>query len=72
VDIGQVSSGWLHNLSPVLISLNAANKSPIKIDGVFFAKLAGQSTAGKVITCQTMIYVIIFIIRHNVGSWNPL
>jgi len=47
----------MEDLSPVSITLNAANKSPIKIDGAFFAKLAGQSTSGKVITCQTMIYV---------------
>ena len=45
------------DLSPVSLSLNAANKSPIKIDGAFFGKLSGKSPTGKTISCRSMIYV---------------
>jgi len=45
------------DLSPVSLSLSAANKSPIKIEGAFFAKLTGRSPAGKTVSCQSMIYV---------------
>ena len=45
------------DLYPVVMSLNAANKSPIKISGAFFATIAGRSPTGKKITCRSMIYV---------------
>lgn len=67
-DSGAQSDLWSRNqflqagfttadLSPVSLSLNAANKLPISIDGAFFAKLTGKSSTGKTISCQTMIYV---------------
>ena len=45
------------DLSPVSLSLNAANKSPIRIDGAFFAKLDGRLTTGKTVSRRSMIYV---------------
>lgn len=44
----------MSDLSPATLSLNAANKSPIKIDGVFHARLTGRSNE---ILCRSMIYV---------------
>ena len=44
-------------LSPVSLSLHAANRSPIKIDGAFLARLEGRNDDGVAIVCRTMIYV---------------
>ena len=53
-----LKAGYLkEDLSPVSLSLNAANKSPIKIDGAFFSEIRGINTDGSVITCKAMIYV---------------
>ena len=45
------------DLSPVSLSLNAANKSPIKIEGAFLAEIHGTTADGQIITCKAMIYV---------------
>jgi len=45
------------NLSPVVMSLNAANKSPIAISRAFFATITGTSPTGGKVTCRSMIYV---------------
>ena len=47
----------LSDLSPVSLSLNAANKSPIRIDGAFNATFKGQSHNGGSVTCQSTVYV---------------
>ena len=47
----------LEDLSPVSLSLNAANKSPIKINGAFFTKISGIAKDGTNITCRTMVYI---------------
>ncbi|XP_066924129.1 uncharacterized protein [Clytia hemisphaerica] len=47
----------LSDLSPVSMSLNAANKSPIRIDGAFTASFAGRSFDGRNVTCQSTVYV---------------
>ena len=39
------------------LSLNAANKSPIKNDGAFFGKLTGKSLTGRTVSCCSMIYI---------------
>jgi hypothetical protein len=48
------SRGDLH---PVTLSLFAANRSPIKIEGAFFAKITAKSSEGQVTSCQSMVYV---------------
>lgn len=40
-----------------MLSCNAANQSPIQIDGAFRAILKGQSKNGRLIACRTMVYV---------------
>lgn len=45
------------NLRPVSLSLSAANRSPITIDGAFFAELSTASDNGGVISCRSMVYV---------------
>ena len=45
------------NLLPVTLSLSAANRSPIVIEGAFFAKLTAKSRSGEVSTCRSMVYV---------------
>ena len=47
----------LSDLSPVSLSLNAANKSSIRIDGAFDASFTGQSKRGGNITCNSTVYV---------------
>ena len=47
----------MSDLSPAKLSLNAANKSPIKINGVFRAKLTGAVGSRNEISCRSMIYV---------------
>ena len=46
-----------HDLSPVSLSLHAANRSPIKINGAFHARLEGRSNSGVKVHCRTIIYV---------------
>ncbi|PFX33128.1 hypothetical protein AWC38_SpisGene1978 [Stylophora pistillata] len=44
-------------LHPISLSLSAANRSPISIEGAFFAKLATQSSSGDITACHSMVYV---------------
>ena len=44
-------------LHPISLSLSAANRSPISIEGAFFARLATQSSSGDVTACHSMVYV---------------
>lgn len=53
-----LSSGFkMSDLSPASLSLNAANKSPIRIDGVFHAHIKGASATRNTPACQSMVYV---------------
>ena len=53
-----LKSGFkMSDLSPASLSLNAANKSPIRIDGVFFANIRGTSTIRNAPMCHSMVYV---------------
>lgn len=45
------------DLSPVSLSLSAANHSAIKIEGAFFASLSVTSPDGQTTSCQSMMYV---------------
>ena len=45
------------DLHPISLSLSAANRSPISIEGAFFAKLATQSSSGEITACHSMVYV---------------
>ena len=45
------------DLSPVSLSLSAANRSPISIEGAFFARLTTKSRGGEVASCHSMVYV---------------
>ena len=45
------------DLHPIKMSLSAANRSPISIEGAFFAKLTTQSPTGDESSCRSMIYV---------------
>ena len=45
------------DLHPIKMSLSAANRSPISIEGAFFAKLTTQSPTGDESSCHSMIYV---------------
>ena len=45
------------DLHPVNLSLAAANRSPIAIDGAFLARLTTNSRSGKVSSCRSMVYV---------------
>ncbi len=47
----------LDDLQPVSMSLDAANKSPICIDGAFFATITGLQADGTPIECKSMTYV---------------
>ena len=47
----------MSDLSPVSISLNVANRSPIRIDGAFHATIKGCSHADELIVCYSMIYI---------------
>ena len=44
-------------LHPISLSLSAANRSPISIEGAFFARLATQSSSGDITACHSMVYV---------------
>ena len=53
-----LSAGFsMDDLSPVSLSLNAANKSPITIHGAFFARFEGCSHNGDRVSCRSMVYV---------------
>ena len=53
-----LSSGFSKDdLRPVSLSLNAANKFPIHIDGAFFSTISGRTADGRVISHNAMIYV---------------
>ena len=45
------------NLVPVTLSLSAANRSPIAIEGAFFAEITTRSRHGNTATCRSMVYV---------------
>lgn len=47
----------LSDLSPVSLSLNAANKSPIHIEGAFRATFTGQSLNGRKVLSHSVVYV---------------
>ncbi len=44
-------------LTPVSLDLSAANRSPISIEGAFFAHIETQHQQGKVAKCRSMVYV---------------
>ncbi|CAB4035906.1 Hypothetical predicted protein [Paramuricea clavata] len=44
-------------LRPVSLSLSAANRSPISIEGAFFAKITSTPHNGNVMSCHSMVYV---------------
>jgi len=46
-----------NDLSPVTLGLAAANRSPITIEGAFFAKIETTSRCGEVAMCRSMVYV---------------
>ena len=53
-----LACGFSHeDLLPVSLGLSAANRSPISIEGAFFAKLTATSRKGEVTTCRSMVYV---------------
>ena len=43
--------------SPVFVSLNAANRLPIRINGALHATIKGRSHTNELIVCQSLIYV---------------
>ena len=45
------------HLHPIRMSLSAANRSPIAIEGAFFAKLSTKSPVGRESSCRSMVYV---------------
>ena len=45
------------DLLPVRLGLSAANRSPISIEGAFFAKLTTQPHHSEVTSCRSMVYV---------------
>ena len=47
----------MDDLQPVTLSLNAANKSPIRLDGAFFATITGTKADGSPLDCKSMVYV---------------
>ena len=47
----------LEDLVPVRLGLTAANRSPITIEGAFFAQLSTTNRNGATSTCRSMIYV---------------
>ena len=53
-----LASGFTRaDLHPIRLSLSAANRSPISIEGAFFAKLATRSPKGVESSCRSMVYV---------------
>ena len=45
------------SLFRVKLGMSAGNRSPIPIEGAFFAKISTQTSSGKVTECRSMIYV---------------
>lgn len=45
------------DLHPIRLCLSAANRSPISIEGAFFAKLTTWSPKGNLSSCRSMVYV---------------
>ena len=45
------------DLAPVKMAFSAANRSPIPIEGAFFATIGTQSVSGIRKTCRSMVYV---------------
>ena len=45
------------SLFRVKLGMSAANRSPIPIEGAFFAKITSHTSGGEVTTCRSMIYV---------------
>ena len=45
------------DLHPVSLSLSAANRSPISIDGAFFARLTTVTRNGEAVSTRSMVYV---------------
>ena len=45
------------HLHPIRMSLSAANRSPIAIEGAFFAKLSTKSPDGRELSYRSMVYV---------------
>ncbi|KAJ8335347.1 hypothetical protein SKAU_G00386890 [Synaphobranchus kaupii] len=45
------------DLRPVRLSMSAANRSPIAIEGAFFARLSTASSGGGVTSCRSIVYV---------------
>ena len=53
-----LACGFLReDLHPINLSLSAANRSPISIEGAFFARLAAQPRSGEIASCNSMVYV---------------
>ena len=53
-----LNAGYLQrDLQPATLSLTAANKSPIHINGAFFARLSGCCAVGTSVTTRAMVYV---------------
>ena len=51
-------AGYLQeDLCTVSLTLNAANKSSIRIDGAFFTTISGKTADGSTISCKSMVYV---------------
>ena len=47
----------IDKLTPVRLTLNAANKSAIRIDGAFLGTISGRTPNGTLLTTKSMIYV---------------
>ena len=47
----------MSDLVPVTMDLEAANKSPITIEGAVFLRLSGSSPTNETRSCATMVYV---------------
>eukprot|EP00794_Sanderia_malayensis_P001442 gene1442-1587_t len=53
-----LASGFTQaDLHPVNLSLSAANRSPIAIEGAFFARITASSGSGKETSCRSMVHV---------------
>ena len=57
LDHYQQSGFKMSDLYPTKMSLNAANKSPIHIDGVFFAQMARITNSGDTVLSRSMVYI---------------
>ena len=71
-----LQSGFkMSDLYPAKMSLNAANKSPIRIDGVFFAQIAGKTNSGDTILSRSMVYVsrdtnALYLSHETCSNWE--